>query len=264
MAGIRLTFVSSMLRVSPPWLRRIVGAAVMEGFGVPIDTETDRNTEGVELRFPNVSHPDALGFTGRERRILRGPIEPAASYIVRLRKWWDSHRGRGGPYALLNQLFGYFTGFPVTPMEVVSNTGQRHLIDTSGNITRDSIIWDGDGQLPTKWARIWVMINDATLAVPLLTESGEEITTESGETILIVVPITTLTPADEDVFCAVPREWSAAHIDEMHVVLLFGGAELWGYRTTDDPLSGGSIGTWDDSDPTPGQTWTAGAIDILC
>lgn len=267
MANVRLFFETGILRVCPPWLRRTVGTAVMKSLGVQIDTEIDRDVDGVGLRFPNPNQPDALGFLGRERRILRGPAEPAANFAIRLRTWWDAHSTRGGPYALLGQMFPYLAGTIDAPVEVVGNSGIRHLVDANGVITRDSIDWNGDGNYPTKWARFWVMINSATLTLPLVTESGEPVLTESGEQVLTVSQITAANITDEqkEIVCAVPREWSAAHIDEVHVILLFDGGELWGYRTTTDPASGTTIGTWADTDPSPGQVWQSeDPADILC
>ena len=267
-----------MLRVMPPWLQRLVGGAITKGLGTSVDTEQNRNVDGVNLRFPggDVSNvapivPTALGPIGAERRIIRGPAESDASYAERLRAWWDSHATRGGPYALLTQLFPYFRDLFLVPIEVVGNTGIRTLLDTGGNITRDRILWGGsptslaDGT--NKWARIWIMFNlsGTTIDVPLLDSGGVPVTTEAGEVILVTISIFALTAADKELLCAVPREWSAAHIDSVRVILLYPGAELWGYRTTDDPGSLKTIGTWADNDPSPGQVWQAtDPIDILC
>jgi len=260
---IRLLFAVGILLISPPWLRRRIGGAIMRSLGVPIDTETDRNVDGVELRFPNALQPDALGFLGRERRILRGPGEDAATFAGRLRTWWDAHRARGGPYELLRQLRAFFLPTLSIDFTVVGNSGIRHVIDTAGVITRDIVAWNGDGNYPTKWARIWLLfpLDDATFPIPLVTESGEPILTEGGEAIIVTIAIDALTPSDIELICAVPREWSAAHIDEIHIILLPPGGELWGFTADGDP-----VGTWADDDPTPGQIW-GGAdepVDILC
>ena len=264
----RHSFISAMTQLSPPWLRRAVGGALMQSLGVPVETESDRNVEGVDIRFPRQGgHPEALSVLAQERRIIRGPGEGPVSFADRLRAWWDSHLTRGGAYALLGQMFPYFRDFLNVPIEVVANSGTRVLLDTAGNITRDSIVWTGDGQYPLKWARTFIMVNMTTteLSVPLLTESGIPVLTESGLPILVEVSIFSLGQAEEDILCAVPVDWNAAHVDEVTLFLLHPGAELWGYRTTTDPGSGASIGTWADDDPTPGQVWqTTDPIVIEC
>lgn len=234
----------------------------MESLGVPLESLVDSTVDGVELRFPDKDQPDALGYIGRERRIIRGVGEPDISFAARLRIWWDSHSIRGGPYALLDQLYAYFKDSLNLPMQVVGNSGVRHSVDSAGVITRDSIVWNGDGEYPAKWARIWIMIPlpDATFPVQLTTESGDPVFTESGETLFVSADVFALSAEAIQMICAVPREWSAAHIDEIHVVLLPPGTELWGYEADGTP-----VGTWADTDPTPGQIWPVlDPIDILC
>ena len=249
----RLFFVDAVLRLSPPWLRRVVGASIMQGMGEQIDTEVDRNVEGVELRFPGGAHglaihPEALGLVGRERRILRGPGELDETYAARLRKWWDSHRTRGGAYALLGQMFEYFLATNNVPITYVSNTGTSQArVDSSGVITRGTFTsgtWTGDGELPSKWSRFFLFFELASDAfgTVLTTESGEIITTESGEPVIAEVALSALSAEDIEIFCAVPREWSAAHIDRIYFVILPVNGIAWGFPST---LKWGDAGrTW--------------------
>lgn len=236
MAGIRLLFTFAMKRVSPPWLRRLVGGAIMEGIGTPVDTEVDRNVEGVELRFPGGSngvaiHPDALALIGRERRILRGPGELDGTFALRLRKWWDAHRTRGNAFALLQQMHDFFLATNNVPIQYIANSGTSVTIAADGTFTRSIIAgWSGDGEYPLKWARFFLVffLDSDTFSFPLVTEGGEPILTEGGESILVTVALTALTAADIDVICSVPREWSAAHIDRIYLVLIPSGGKAWG------------------------------------
>jgi len=257
--SIRYLFESGLKRISPPWLRRIAGGAVMEGIGSQIDVEVDRSVEGLRKRFPNAASPDALGFLGRERRILRGPGEPSDVYATRLIGWWDAHRLRGGPYALLTQLYEFFLTSLNVPMQVVGNSGIRHSVDTAGVITRDAITWSGDGGYPAVWARIYIFfaLTGTTIDIPLITETGEPVLTEGGEQVLTTISIYAATSADLELFCSVPREWSAAHIDRIYITLLPPGGELWGYPVP--------VGTWSASDPSPGQVWGGNpVVQFIC
>lgn len=225
-----------MLRVSPPWLRRVVGGAIMRGLGIPVDTEVDRNVEGVELRFPGGSngvaiHPDALGLLGRERRILRGPGELDATFALRLRGWWDAHLTRGGPYALLQQMFEFFLATNNVPIQYIANSGTSVTVAADGTFTRSIVAgWSGDGEYPLKWARFFLVffLDGDTFAVPLVTEGGEPVLTESGEAILTTVAISALTASDIDVICSVPHEWNAAHVDRIYITLIPNGGKAWG------------------------------------
>lgn len=232
----RLEFAAAMIRVSPPWLRRLVGGAIMKGIGAPVDVEVDRNVEGVELRFPGGSngvaiHPDALGLIGRERRILRGPGELDETFALRLRGWWDSHRTRGGAYALLRQMYEFFLATNNVPIQYIANGGSSVTVAADGTFTRSVVAgWLGDGEYPLKWARFFLVfyLDGDTLAFPLITEDGELVLTEDGEPILVTVSIYALTASDMDVLCAVPREWSAAHIDRIYITLIPSGGKAWG------------------------------------
>jgi len=249
----RLFFIDAVLRLSPPWLRRAVGSAIMQGMGKSIDAEVDRDVEGVELRFPGGAnglaiHASALGLIGRERRILRGPGELDETYAARLRRWWDSHRTRGGAYALLEQMFEYFLATNNVTITYVSNIGTSQArVDAAGTITRGTFTapgWVGDGFVPPSWARFFIFmeLDGTTLGSVLTTESGDIITTEDGEPVIVTIPILSLTASDFDMLCAVPREWSSAHIDRIYFALLPTGGIVWGFPAS---LVWGAAGkTW--------------------
>lgn len=297
-----------LLRSVPPWLQRTHGARLLGGIGDVMDAQVQRAFEAVTLRFPRASETTALPYIGRDRRIRRGPAEPASTYAVRLRSWWGDHQTRGGPHVLLRQLHAYLLGFAPGQIDLVYQSGTRFICDeTTGAITRSDITWGGDGDLegPTatltypanpgdlevriaplslvtypstgryrvtlraadgttetvyatgtdsapyprlvlesavvgtypaltstlcralaKWARIWIFVHVGDLLPDeLLTESLEELLTEGGDTLLgEVSPISGYSTA-------VAREWSAAHVQRITMVLLSGSARLWGYPT---------------------------------
>jgi hypothetical protein len=246
----RLSFIAAMLRVSPPWLRRMIGGAIMQGLGTPIEGEVDRNVAGLRMRFPGGgADEDALGYTGRERRILRGPGELAETYAIRLRKWWDSHRIRGNAYALLDQMHAYFLATnPGLEIVYVANTGTADArVDTAGVITRGGNVmpgWTGDGEVPPQWARFWLFLElpGDTFNTVLVDENGDPIVDEAGEAILVAISIYALGPEELAEICAVPHEWSAAHIDRIYIGIIPPDGILWGYPA--------SL-TWGE----PGRTW---------
>lgn len=240
----RLAFVTGLVRTMPPWLRRTRGLRLLEAIGEQIDDVIDRTAEGVRLRFPHHLTPDpgALALTGRERRIRRGPAETAATYAKRIRTWWDAHRTRGGPYALLGQLYAYTVDWLNVPIDVVYYSGMRRAMDVAGVITRDAITWGADAS--GHWARFWVFFY-VTDPLPgesryLTTEAGDYLVTEDGDYLLATSAIApdALTSFEEEIFKAIPREWSAAHIDKISIVLLWDARRLWNY-------------------PQPVPTWTA-------
>lgn len=234
MAGERITYVTRVREASPPWLLRSVGGRVMTAIAEVIDTLVDRASDGVSHRFPGLVDNSALTMIGRERRIRRGPGEAVATYARRLRPWWDRHRVRGGPYALLGQLHDFFLAWLPGRKDVVYHSGTRRWIDEAGEITRDSITWEADGT--PQWAQVWVFfyLDDDLIELEgdvLATTWGEILTTLDGEPLgtTYTIALSALTALEAEVFKCIPREWSAAHVMRTHVVLLPGDAALVGY-----------------------------------
>lgn len=241
----RITFVARMREASPPWLQRSVGGRVMTAIAATLDSLAERAADGVSMRFPGLVNDDSLSAIGRDRGIRRGPGEAGATYARRLRPWWDDHRVRGGPYALLRQVHAYLLAWLNVRVDVVYHSGTRRWIDEDGVITRDAITWsvppDGDAD---RWAQIWVVYHLPDL-IPvdgetLVTSDGEIIVTSGGDALVTTASISpgALTSAEAEIFLAIPREWSAAHIARTFVVLLYGAGELWDYPAP--------MGTWDE------------------
>lgn len=257
---MKLEWKNAALRQVPPWLRRVVGGAVTKGIATPVDTEQDRSTEAITLRFPGGSdanaaiiHPEALALLGRERRILRGPGETDETFAERLRGFWDAHRTRGGPYALLQQMHEFFKASNNAPIQYINQKGASVTIDAAGNFTRSTVAgWTGDGEDPPSWARFYLVfyLTADVLTVPLVTESGDPVVTEDGEPILIESSIFSLSASDLELLCSVPREWNAAHVDRIYIALIPPGGIAWG-------LPPGIA--WGD----PGLTWGGGLSPAL-
>lgn len=253
------SFVDGMVRNVPPWLLRTRGAKVLKGIGTAIEIEIERMVDGVGARFPNGDSPSALSKIGAERAILRGPGEDSVTYARRLRAWWDSHRTRGGAYALLRQLYPYFVTALGVTIDVISAKGVRHTVDALGNITRTELA-EWLSTAPEYWARFIVVINleTAFFPVPDLSATGEPLGT------FTLVPLDSLTATEEEIVRAVISQWSAAHIDEKLAILLAPGRELWGYADADHV--GENVGTWASDDPSPGQVWggTGDGVIVIC
>lgn len=231
--SVRLLFEAAVVRVSPAWLRRKWGRKLMESLAAPLDELADNTAAAAKLRFPDPLVPDALARIGAERRIRRGAGESATTYARRLRRWWDDHRRRGGPYALLGQLYFFFRDTLNVRKDLVYHSGTRRwqaggvITDAPDTlVTRDAITWNADGTI--EWAQFWVFFYFTTELVDhLVTEVPDNIVTEALDE--LVTDGVNLEEEEDDVFLAIPREWSAAHVKRIHVVLLVDDAALVGY-----------------------------------
>lgn len=262
MTDERITAVGALRAKLPPWLQRTHGARVMFGIADVLDDYADRLVQGVKVRFPGVPprpiDEAALALTGRERRLRRGPGEAASTYARRLPGWWDAHRRSGSPYVLLEQLYAFFVDYLATvQIDVVAHSGLRHSLDDAGTITRDSITWSVPPDGTDEWAHIWVMFHVGTepLAVAtLVTSSGDVIVTSDGNSLIAVTSLSAggvLAEEAAETFRAIPREWSAAHIPYVTVVLLYGLGRLWDYPTPVPTYTAREAtgATWDSDTP---------------
>lgn len=217
-----LTHRDTMLNVSPPWLQRGLAKKILYALALHCDAFADALTAGVRQRFPGHYSFESLPLLGRERRIPRAPSETDATYAARLTTFLDAHRRRGGPYALLEQLFIRFApdNFPIDLVYVAR--GRRFSMAVDGTVTRSFTTWQPDTSV-AKWARWWLFYYTDRWAVTPPTDD------EIAELRLI------------------PRQWNAAH-PFGKIVLLSAGGELWGW-----PLGHvwGEPGTWGVA-PTPG------------
>jgi hypothetical protein len=204
--------------ISPPWLRRTRGGAIVGAFADVLDELLDFTAEGVRARFPgDWTDPfplpipylasDALPVIGRERRISRGPDERDDVYAARLRRWWTDHQKRGGAIAMLRQIEAFWSESPKR-VSLRYASGTRWTLDPTvldadglATITRSTHPSNAD---LTRWARMTVVY---------------ELDADPG----------VLSADDVLAYTTIPREWTAGHV-VLRVIVTWGGA-VWGDGT---------------------------------
>jgi hypothetical protein len=138
-----LTSRDEILRDAPKWLRGPVGEKLLYSFGVVQDAITEMLLQSVRARFPTrgaLDTTDALRYLGRDRRLPQYPDESDEDYADRLVPWIDTHKGRGGSIALLEQLRVRYAAAPF-PIELIRpESGKRYTLPTDGSpITVDTV-----------------------------------------------------------------------------------------------------------------------------
>lgn len=235
-----ITYRDLILSLVPRWLHKggtSMGTAgkLLYSIGIQLDSLSDALVAGVKRRFPglNAVGYDALPLHGKERRIARGPFETDAGYAARLLPWLDGHRIRGNPYAMLQQLYGFWLG--AFPMAIVNRDGRRYTLATDGTITRDYIAgWvdtSDDGAFPTTHPLIhWKLFfywtptigNDGLWGS--LGSSGDMHWGDGG------LWGTDLTPQQVQNIMLVPTEWNAAHTNGFVTLLppaIWADTSMW-------------------------------------
>lgn len=154
------SFFELFQEITPSWLHDGEGGGVLASLALMKDDFKARAKLALMTRFPSYAVDDAaLAAIGRDRKIIRGINEPAASYAARLVQAPDDHRTRGNPFALLKQLRGYLQAPCV--VRTVDRRGNWYSIDADGNHSAsiNTANWDWDG-LPAspQWGRYWVII----------------------------------------------------------------------------------------------------------
>jgi hypothetical protein len=207
-----LTHRDTLRAISPPWLQNGLAQKILYAVAVQLDAAGDALLAGVKMRFPNLYSAESLALIGRERRIRRGLVEADQSYTNRLIVWRETHKRRGGAYAMLTQLFIHYApnNFPIM---LAYRSGAQYDLAVDGTITR-VVAPTLDG---AEWAN-WTMVYFTTDAsVP----NAPDLAT-------------------------IPREWIAAHCLG-RLVIAPPGTELWDYpagHTWDES------GQWNTSDAT--------------
>lgn len=151
-------FRRAFYKLLPSWLTTGEGELVDYSLGVIKDAFLERLKLGRDARFPAYAPPDALTYLGRDRKIVRGINEPAASYAVRLQRWLDDHRVRGNPFALMMQLRAYMQAD--CKIRTVDRAGNWYTIEENGTRSVNLALgnWNWDGAAATLWSRFWVII----------------------------------------------------------------------------------------------------------
>lgn len=155
-----MSFFEIFQKITPSWLNDGDGGKVLASLALIKDDFVARVKLGLLTRFPSYAVDDvALGAIGRDRKILRGINEPAASYSARLVPFLDDHIRRGNPFALLKQVQAYLQAPCV--VRTVDRRGNWFTRDAAGNestnINTGNWDWDGVPASP-RWARFWLII----------------------------------------------------------------------------------------------------------
>lgn len=233
-----LNFRELVATITPPWLRRKNGGGLLYAIALQLDVLVELVTAAVKIRFPGVYSAESLPLLSRERRIRQGLGESSASFSARLNTFLETHRDRGGPYPLLEQIharYKYSVNGPF-PVHLVYTSGARFDMASDGTITRNAASFS-TGLGPEEWAHWWLVYewpttiaNDGLWGDPGVWGDGGVWGSE-------------LTGAEVTDLRLIPTEWNNAHC-KGHLVVLSPNQALWGIPEEIWGLTVG--GTWGD------------------
>jgi hypothetical protein len=162
-----VSFLTAFQKYVPSWLSKGEGGLVGSSLAQQMEDMRVRAKLALVARFPEyaAAYVDdaALAAIGRDRRIVRGINEPAASYAASLVRAIDDHRTQGNPYTMLRQIQAYLQARCV--VRTVDRRGNWYSLDADGNPRARSKTgnWDWDGRAASpEWARFWVIIYPET------------------------------------------------------------------------------------------------------
>lgn len=246
------TFRDTIASISVGWLQEVVGGGILYCAGLAIDAMYDETVEGVKARFPGVGPEDSLQYIGNDRVIERGPNESSSSYVLRLRKAFDTWAVAGNAAKMLEALRIYYLP-ALPPIRAVSDRAVWHAIsnDEALNVTRTAgANWNWDGTV--KPHRGWVII-DSTAGPYAAKTWGDGHAYGDGTTWG-----STANAQDVNAIQRLVRKWKPAHVKVTYIVVTF-DASIFEVADTAPPNPNGDFG---DS-PTPrlinAAFWEAGA-----
>lgn len=145
-------------KILPWWLRTGEGGLVLRTVATVLGAFTERARQGLLTRGPTTCAPDALGYHGRDRRIVRGIDEPPEAYAIRLVHFLDSHRFDGNPFALHDELRAYVQAD--IRVRTVDRRGNWYTTDAGGarSVVWKAANWEWDAVSAAQWSRFWVIL----------------------------------------------------------------------------------------------------------
>lgn len=154
-------------KLMPSWLTSGEGELVGYSTRLVIDADAQRAAEAASARMPEQGPNGALLYHGRDRKLVRGIDELAASYAARLVGWLDAHKTRGNPFALGRQLQAYCNA--AVRVRTVDQRGNWFTVDRDGSesYVLDTGNWNWDtAYTDADWGRFWVIIYPTTDGEP--------------------------------------------------------------------------------------------------
>lgn len=236
-----LNFRELFTTIVPPWLRRTNGGGLMYTIALHFDALVELVSAAVKLRHPGEYSYESLPLLSRERHIRQGHGESNASFAARLDLYLQSHKDRGGPYPMLEQIFARYRYSPDGPFPVhlIYTSGARFDMGVDGVITRDAASF-GTGLGPEEWAHWWLVYEWPTVINDDGLWDDPGVWSDGG------VWDSDLTADQVTDLRLIPSEWNSGHC-KGHLIVLSPGEALW-----DAPIE-----LWDD---TPGAgTWDDGS-----
>lgn len=256
-----MTIRDSIAAIVPEWLDGFVAKRLMWSIGLVLDADWTLTEEGIKARMPGVGTPEALPYIGADRLIDKGPAESNESYAARLSSAFDTWRGAGNPYKLLEQLRSYFLPSPPA-LRVVSDNSIWHEIDpTTGDVTRTKVsprnwVWDpfaADLTDTPRWHRGWVIIDSSNgpWSQWMLGEPG--VTLGDGHTLGSTATVDEVASVQRIV-----RRWKPQHVHAMHVIVTFDPTLFRTINAPGSPMPSGDYDQYDNR--APDAAYWEGAI----
>ncbi|HWZ58396.1 MAG TPA: hypothetical protein VNW46_05410 [Gemmatimonadaceae bacterium] len=162
----------------PRWLFGKVTQAFLFAVVAPLDAIMQWIFEGVRARFPGAGPAECDPFVARNAGIYPGRVEPRAAWAARAAQWLRAWRRAGSPFAILEQLSGFFAPNP-PPLYIVTDSGHWYarmppgvgapagMVGTAPEftlpltarppITASNWIWDP--YTGVRWSRFWVVVD---------------------------------------------------------------------------------------------------------
>ncbi len=220
-----LVSVRSLIERFPRWLQASVLGKILYVAGLHFDALVEWLQVATLSRFPGVYSWETLPLHSRERQIDQGIGESDEHFAERLSRFLDTHATRGGPYALLEQVYERYRFSPggAFTVHLFYQSGQYYQMTSAGVVTRtDVVVSTGTAG----WAHWWLVYEWPTVVADDGTwdsdgdDGGWWDTTPEGAWD-VDMPYSEVASIR-----LIPHKWNNAH-SIGHVILLGPGQALW-------------------------------------
>ena len=159
----------------PNWLANrpslSVGFTTLYAIALVADCLLETAWQGFLAALPGVGDPSALPLIGQSRALLQGPLEPSASFAIRLQQWLANSRKLGAKATLAVQIQAFLTpaSGPLPTIRIVDRSGNWVTVNPNGSIVfAVDTAWNWDSvSNPERsgwWADHWIIVAPSTFA----------------------------------------------------------------------------------------------------
>ncbi len=160
-------------QIIPRWMHGFRLWRVGYAVALHLDILGDAAAAAIKIGWPGGYSSEADPLIGKDRRIIRGPTQPDASFEADCRSWLDIHARKGNRWLILERVLAAFATAPAWA-QIIDNDGATYTLSTDGSMTYASRSWNWDNH-PEYTGRFWLVVPNSIVGLVPSTVTWDEL-----------------------------------------------------------------------------------------